>query len=178
MKKHSRKILVIFTSFIGLLITIILMWQVINAIHFLRKGVPIELYHFFGTRKLVDNIHRKYYLKAEGRDADYVYLFEYNQEASRIIDESQKSGKWKAFPVEPEILQRNDQYYSGLCSIKYGWAGFIDELPITKGGYDGYWTFIDRMKRKPDGSMATDGDAMLIIDDKPNRHLIFIKIVW
>ena len=37
---------------------------------------------------------------------------------------------------------------------------------------------IDRMKRKPDGSMATDGDAMLIIDDKPNRHLIFIKIVW
>ena len=154
------------------------MCQVINVIHVMRKGVPIELYRFFGSRKLVDNINRIGFLKAEGRDADYVYLFEYNNEASRIIEESQKSGKWKAFPIEPEILQRYNEYYSGLCSIPYGWAGFIDELPISEDGYNGCWSFIDRMKRKSDGRMAADGEAMLMIDDKPNQHLIFIKIVW
>ena len=179
-KKRLRRILVILAAILGTFIMILLMWQVVNVIHAARRGVPLELYRFFGTRKLVDNINRTAFLKNEGKDADYVFLFEYNDEAAKIIEESEKSGKWKAFPIDPEVFRRNDQLqlYSGWCLIIYGWADFIDELPISEEGYDGYWTYIDHMKRRPDGSIAPDGEAMLMIDDKPNQQLIFIEIDW
>ena len=139
-KKRSKRFLVILVSLTGSCILMVLLWQVINVIHVMRRGVPLELYQFFRTKKLVDNINRLDFLKAEGRDADYVYLFEYNDEAAQIIEETEKSGKWRAFPVSPEVLQQEKGHYSGLCGIESGWACFVDELPISEEDFNGYWT--------------------------------------
>ena len=174
MQKSPRKIKIM--RFVLLLVVLcfiaLFSWQIMNVTHALRRGIPLELYDFFKSKKVIDNLQLIRALKDEGKDANYAYLFEYNEEAEIIIDESEKNGKWKDFPIDYEVMHPDFYCYGGVICITNGWADFIDDIPISKSSSDYSWTCVQDMKSD------VDGTVILIINDKCEKHLIFIKCVW